>query len=170
MVDAHAVGIYADEAVFLAACRAARAKGLTVEAYTPWPVHGLEDALGLSRSLIGRPVFALIIVGCVLAFMMQYHLQVIDWPVIYSGKPFMTWPLWVVATLETGLLLGAVTNMLLCFQKCSLFPDPAPQQPDPRVTDDRFALVATPIAGESLETTAEWLRAHGAERAEVRHG
>lgn len=154
-------GLFADEAGFLAAARAARAAGhADLQAWTPWPVHGLEDALGLQRSWIGRPVFAAVLLGFALCFAGISYLQVDYWPVIYGGKPYFAWPLWVVPVLEIGLLLGAIVNLLACFHTCRLVPDPFTRLPDPRLTDDRFCL-ALPAGGDP-EAVRAWLRAQGA--------
>lgn len=158
---AYVGGLFADEAAFVAACRAARAAGhRDLQAWTPWPVHGLEEILGLDRSPIGRIVLAAIVLGLVLCAGFIYHLQVEDWPVVYGGKPYATWQLWVVPVLETGLLLGAVANLLACFQACKLMPDPFTRLPDPRLTDDRFCL-AVPV-GADPEAMRAWLRGLGA--------
>jgi hypothetical protein len=161
------IGHFATEAGFVAAAKAAKDAGLRGEYYLPWPVHGIEAALGLERSLIGRPVLGAIAFGCAAAFAMQYGLQVVDWPVIYSGKPYFTWQLWVVVTLETGLLLGAVTNLLACFHVCRLYPNPSPAILSPRHSDDRFG-IALPVGQDrDEESLLSWLRAHGADAVEV---
>jgi hypothetical protein len=156
----YAAGLFADEASFVAACRAARAEGRTdLQAWSPWPVHGLEEVLGLDRSLIGRAVFTVIVLGWLFCFALQFHLQVIDWPVVYGGKPYAAWQLWVVPILETGLLFGAIVNLNACFFTCRLLPDPFTVLPDPRLSDDRFALA---LAGTPAEL-AVWFKSHGAD-------
>jgi hypothetical protein len=155
-------GLFADEGSFVAACRAARAAGHTdLQAWTPWPVHGLEEVLGLERSWIGRAVFPAILIGFVLCSGFLYQLTVEDWPVVYGGKPYGAWQLWVVPVLETGLLLGAVVNLLAVFHTCRLVPDPFATLPDPRLSDDRFAL-ALPAGGDAAAVCA-WFAAQGAE-------
>ncbi len=167
VVTATVIGHFATEAGFVAAAKASKEAGLHGEYYLPWPVHGIEAALGLERSLIGRPVLGAIAFGCAAAFGMQYGLQVVDWPVIYSGKPYFTWQLWVVVTLETGLLLGAVTNLLACFHACRLFPNPTPAIVSPRHSDDRFGIALTAGGDRDEESLLSWLKAHGADAVEV---
>ena len=151
-------GLFTDEGAFVAACRAARAEGRTdLQAWTPWPVHGLEEVLGLDRSWIGRGVLGATACGLAFCFVLLFQLTVIDWPVIYGGKPYFTWQLWVVPILELGLLLGAVANLKLAFFTCRLLPEPGTKLPSPRMSDDAFAL-ALPV-GEGVEA---WLREHGA--------
>ncbi len=157
-------GFFADEAHFTAAVKAVRAAGHTnLQAWTPYPVHGLEDAIGLKRSLIGRPVFTVALLGFAACFFMQYHLMVTDWPTIYGGKPYYTWMLWVVPVLETGLLFGAIVNLLLAFKTCQLLPDLGTKLPDPRLTDDRFCLAVAPSAHGDAAAIEALLRSNGAD-------
>jgi hypothetical protein len=168
------VGAYTDADAFLAACRAARGRGLAPQAWAPYPVHGLEDALGLERSWIGRPVFATILVGFVVAFAGLYHLGVIDYPINVSGKPFFAWQTFVVMTLEVGLLLGALVNMAVAFHACRLLPLPETALVDARQTDDRF-LIALPVTGDGtaerdfLAGTGAEVRLHTVAAAEAAH-
>ena len=140
------VAAYTDPDAFLAACRTVRASGIKPEAFAPWPVHGLEEALGLERSLLGRPVFAVILVGFVIAFAGLYHLGVADYPINTSGMPYFSWQTFIVMTLEVGLLLGALVNMAVAFHACRLLPQPATPLADPGQTDDQF-LIAVPVDG-----------------------
>jgi hypothetical protein len=155
-------GIFEAEAPFLAACRAARAEGRSgLQAWSPWPVHGLDEALGLAPSPIGRVVLAAVLLGAALCFAMQYHLQVVDWPLVHGGKPYATWQLWVVPTLEAGLLLGALANLAACLHLCRLLPDPCTRLPAPRLADDRLCL-AVALEGGERDRLEAWLRAQGA--------
>jgi hypothetical protein len=154
------VGLFSDEHGLLAGATAARAAGLTnLQAWSPFPVHGLDPVLGLQRSLIGRPVFTVALLGFLFTFIGIAWLMVGDWAVIYGGKPYFTWQLWVVPTLETGLLLAAVVNLKACFAACKLIPDPFTQLPDVRVTDDQFALA---IGGIPTAEAEALLRQAGA--------
>jgi len=160
-IGPYRAGIFADEAGFVAACRAARAAGHTdLQAWSPWPVHGLDEVLGLDRSLIGRAVFTVTVLGWLFCFALQYHLQVTDWPIVYGGKPYVTWQLWVVPILETGLLFGAIANFLVCCHLCKLMPDPFVVLPDPRLSDDRFAIA---LGGSDSVALDAWFTAQGAE-------
>jgi hypothetical protein len=166
------IGFFADEGSFLAACRAQRADGLpTPLAYAPYPVHGLEDAMGHPRSLIGRVVFAAVLLAAagILAFFVQSSVQ--EWPINVSGKPYLSIAFWAVPILETALLAGTVVNLLACFHACKLVPGDC-QVVDPRLTDDRFALVVPVAEGHGAEALTGWLSGHGAIeiRQEAAHG
>ena len=171
----YVAGFFGTEGSALAAVKAVRAAGHTaVQVWSPFPIHGLDPELGLQRSLIGRPVFAISIVGFLFTFFGIYHLMVEDWPLIYGGKPFFTWQLWVVPTLEAGLLFGALINLKMVLHTCKLIPDPFVRLPDPRVTDDQFC-VAVSTATTTEAELAALFTAHGAQStsmisAEVANG
>jgi hypothetical protein len=154
---------------FKVAATAARDAGYTnLQAYMPYPIHGIDAILGLERSWIGRPVFVVCIVFFVLAYLLQYDRMVVDFPLVYGGKPYHTWQLFVVVTLETGLLLGALANLLLCFHTCRLLPNPAFTPMNPRLSDDTFA-IAVPITSHAdAQQLVAWFNRLGAEDVVVK--
>lgn len=130
---------------FLAACRKARDKGFKgLDAYCPYPVHGFDEALGLKRSFIGRPVLAMLILGAVAGFMLQWFTMKADWPINLGGKPFNSWPQFVVITFEMGILAGALVNMGLAFFTADLGPRLRTELFRDDLTDDTFALIVAP--------------------------
>jgi hypothetical protein len=164
----YVAGFWRDPQAFMVAAMAARDAGhVNMQSYLAYPLHGLEEIFGLERSLIGRGVFAMSIVFFIVAYTMCYYQQVVSFPLNYSGKPYHTWQLFVVVTLETGLLLGAVANLLLCFHTCRLLPNPAFKPMNERLSDDTFglALVIGP-KGDAQQLTA-WFKQLGAEEVEV---
>lgn len=163
---ARVTGYFADEAAFVAACTAARAAGRAFQAFSPWPVHGLDQALGWERSWIGRPVLAVILLAAAgaMGFLVQSGVQ--DWPINVSGKPYCAPLLYVVPVLEVGLLGGAVVNLLAAFHACRLVPGALPAVEG--VSDDRFAVVLDAAAAPPAELEA-WLLAQGAVAVESSH-
>jgi hypothetical protein len=93
----------------LAAARAAREAGYRqIEAYTPFSVEGLAEALELPPSRI--PLITLIggIVGGAGAFFLQWYTAVIDYPINSGGRPFNSWPMFIPATFELAVLGAAL--------------------------------------------------------------
>jgi hypothetical protein len=93
----------------VAAARAARAAGYRkIEAYTPFSVEGLPEALELPPSRV--PLVTLIggIVGGVLAFFLQWYTAVIDYPINSGGRPLNSWPAFIPATFELAVLGAAL--------------------------------------------------------------
>lgn len=158
-------GYWRDQSSFVDACRAAVAEGRSPHAITPWPVHGLDQVLGIPRSLLGRPVLTVILLGFALGTWLCWYTMSQDWPLIVGGKPYFAWPTFVVVIMETGLLLGALVNFALGFHSSRLLPHPNTRLINDRLTDDTFAIVL-PTGAEGVEATASWLVAHGALEAQ----
>jgi hypothetical protein len=99
----------------LDAARKVKAAGYdVVEAYSPLPLHGLADILGWSNRLPAI-VFVGGLVGACVGFGLQYWVSVIEYPVIVGGKPFNSWPAFVVPTFECTILFAAISAVLGMF-------------------------------------------------------
>lgn len=101
----------------LAAAHRAREEGYRrMDAFTPFPVHGLAEAIGFHRT--GVPLVVLIggIIGCVGGFLLQYYISVIAYPLNVGGRPLNSWPAFLPVTFEMAVLvaaLSAVVGMLV---------------------------------------------------------
>ncbi|HRJ27541.1 MAG TPA: DUF3341 domain-containing protein [Fimbriimonadaceae bacterium] len=95
---------------------AARERGYTkMEAYSPFPIHGMEDAVGYKDFRIKWIIFGCACVGAVVGLGMQYWWAVIDYPMNVGGRPLFSWPQFVPVTFECTILasaFGAVFGML----------------------------------------------------------
>jgi hypothetical protein len=160
-------GYYRSQAAFTAAAGAAAREGRHPLAFTPYPVHGLEGILGIKRSLLGRPVLGVILIGFCIGLHMCWFTMSQDWPLNVGGKPYFAWPTFMVVSLETGLLLGALANLLIAAHLCRLFPSPHTTLPNPRMSDDTFALVLPVSALADAAALSAWLTGHGAEEVET---
>ncbi len=115
----HIYGLLAefdDPDKLLDAARAAHKAGYKkMDGYTPFPIHGLAAALGLRQTRLPLIVLAGGIIGCVGGFFMQYFASVIHYPMNIGGRPFNSWPSFIIITFETTILcagLSAVLGML----------------------------------------------------------
>ncbi|MBL8861896.1 MAG: DUF3341 domain-containing protein [Planctomycetes bacterium] len=91
------------------AARQARAAGYTkVEAFSPMPIHALDGVLGLKNRL---PFFVLAggITGMLTGAALQYWTSVIEYPTDIGGRPWLSWPAFVVPMFETTILFAALT-------------------------------------------------------------
>jgi hypothetical protein len=98
------------------ACERVRDAGYTRwDAHTPFPVHGLERAMGLRRSKLPFVVLVTGLSGAASGMLLQWWVHTQAYPLNFSGKPTFSWPAFVPVTFELGVLgaaAGAVLGML----------------------------------------------------------
>ena len=102
-----------DPTSILSAARKAYAEGYrSMDAFSPYPVHGLSEAIGFTRNQV--PLLALVggIVGGLGGFFMQYWISVIDYPLNVGGRPFNSWPMFIPITFECTILVAAFSAVL----------------------------------------------------------
>ncbi len=97
----------------LRAVRAAHDAGYRrMDAFTPFPVEGLAEALGFRRTKIPMVILLGGIVGCLGGFWMQYWCAVIDYPINIGGRPLNSWPMFIPIMFELTVLAAALTAVL----------------------------------------------------------
>ena len=154
------VGIFDSDHAVLAAAVAARRKGLSVrDAYTPFPVHGMDEALGLPPSWLSKACFALGAAGLTGALSFQYWVSLFDWPMNIGGKPFDASPALIPIAFEITVLVSGVGTVLTLLVFRRLLPGRQPQVPGLGATDDKFLLV---IEGSPDQELGAFLREYGA--------
>jgi hypothetical protein len=115
-----------------------------VEAYTPYPIEEVSEALHIRRSHLPLIVLVGGILGCVGGYLLQYWTSVHEYPLNIGGRPFHSWPAFIVPTFETTILCAALFAVLGMFALNGL---PHPYHPVFNVarfaeaSRDRFFLV-----------------------------
>lgn len=161
-------GIFAHESALIAAARAARGRGLTIEdAFTPFPVHGLEEAAGFPPSRLPIACFFLGLCGMTAAMSFQLWVSAVDWPVNIGGKSFTALPALVPIGFEVTVLAAALGTVAVFLARARLYPGRNDVLDCERVTDDRFALRLALDEG-AMDAARALLSEHGA--VDVREG
>ena len=97
----------------VAASRQVHAAGYRrFDAYSPFPVHGLADAVGFRKTSMSVVVLVGGILGGAGGYVMQYWMTVIDYPINVGGRPLHSWPSFLPATFECTILLAALAGVL----------------------------------------------------------
>lgn len=128
----------------LAAGRRIRDAGYTkIDAYTPFAVHGIEEALGIKPTAL--PWICLIggILGSITALVMQIWMNSIDYPYIISGKPFISLPAFIPVSFELTILFASFGTFfgMLALNRLPRFSNPVFTNPRfDAATDDKFFL------------------------------
>jgi hypothetical protein len=107
---------FADPGSLVEAANKTREAGYTsTDAFSPFPVHGLAEAIGLPKSRLSAVVLVMGLLGGAGGFFMCWFANVVWYPLNIGGKPFNSWPAWIPITFECAILLaafGAVFGML----------------------------------------------------------
>jgi hypothetical protein len=120
------------------AARAARDKGYRkLDAYSPFPIEDLSEALHLHKNKLPLIVLLGGILGGLTGYLMQYYITVWDFPINVGGRPLHSWPAYVVITFELTILFAAISAVLGLLGLCGL---PMPYHPVFNVP--RFALAS----------------------------
>lgn len=173
MSDTFAVlGLFDDPEALMAAIPALKARSLgQLEAYTPYPVHGLDRALGQRRSPVGGMVFVMGILGAVTAFLFQYWVSAVDYPIITGGKAPSSWQAFIPIMFEVMVLFATFTAglaMLLLLNRLPFFGHPVlGARAIQGITRDRFALAVEADGPFDPEAARAALAAAGARDIEV---
>lgn len=120
-----------------------RAEGFTIhDVHTPFPVHGMEEAMGLPPTRLAWSTLAGGAAGVGLALSFQIWSHTSDWPLMIGGKDLLALPALVPVTFELGVLLAAFATVGTLLFRSRLFPrGDAPAQPRRDVSDDRFVVL-----------------------------
>ncbi|MFQ5961392.1 MAG: DUF3341 domain-containing protein [Candidatus Methylomirabilales bacterium] len=97
----------------LAAARRAYGEGYRqIDAYTPFPIAGLAEAIGFHRTRL--PMIVLIggLIGCVVGFLLQYYVSTWAYPLNVGGRPFNSWPSFLPVTFEMTVLIAALAAVV----------------------------------------------------------
>lgn len=158
------LGVFDSEEKILKAARAAQAARLPLhDAFTPFPVHGMDEALGIGPSHLPRACFAFGLTGLVLIVVFMYWVSLFDWPMNIGGKSYDASPALVPIAFEITVLFAGVGTVLAFFVGRRLFPGKPSAHWELGSMDDRFLLaMRVGPEGAGHDRLARFLREQGA--------
>jgi len=162
------VGIFDNEDILIEGVEKLRENGVKIhEVYSPFPVHGLDEALGYKRSRLPIAAFMFGITGTSLALLMQIWMLGYDWPMIIGGKNFASLPPFIPVTFELTVLLAALGMVATFMIVSDMKPYKWPRQFDIRSTDDKhvMAIDLALNSGKSKEDLKRMVKEAGASEA-----
>ncbi|HKS74277.1 MAG TPA: DUF3341 domain-containing protein [Terriglobales bacterium] len=115
-----------------------------VDAYSPFPIEGLAEAIGFTKNRVPLVVLIGGLIGGLSGYLMQYWISAVSYPINIGGKPYHSWPAFIVVTFEMTILFGGLSAV---FGMLALNGLPMPYHPVfnvPRfafATKDRFFLI-----------------------------
>lgn len=162
------VATFANVDSLLQAVRQARRETLRVhDVFAPFPIHGLDDAMGLRYTRLPKVTLIAGLTGLAFALCLQYYANVLDWPLNVGGKPDNTTLAFIPISFELTVLFGGLTTVAAFLLRARLFPGKRAWLPVAGVTDDAFALaLRKPAADDAEQRARALLLEHGALRIE----
>lgn len=149
---------YTDDDILMDAVKKVRSEQHHIEeVFCPFPVHGLDKAMGLAPTRIAITSFMYGCVGLCFAVWMTNYMMIQDWPQDIGGKPNFTWwanmPAFVPILFEMTVFFAAHLMVITFYMRSRIWPFKEAENPDPRTTDDHF-LMEIPVHNNEEELTA----------------
>lgn len=162
------VGNFYDEQVLFPAVKAVRKQGYKIhDVYTPFPMHGLDTAMGLRDTSLHTAGFIYGISGTITAFSFITWTLTTDWPLDIGGKPYFALPAWIPIMFELTVLFAAVGMVLTFCYLCQLAPFVKKDHFNPRSTDDTFTMAIECNERTNEQEVVSFLQSIGAQGVTV---
>lgn len=150
--------VYDDDDTLLHAVKDVRAAHYHIEeVFTPFPVHGLDKAMGLEPTRIAIMAFMYGCIGLTVAVLMMNFIMIEDWPQDIGGKPSFSYienmPAFVPIMFEMTVFFAAHLMVITFYLRSKLWPFKAAENPIPATTDDKF-LMEVAVGNDQKKLTA----------------
>jgi len=156
------LGVFNDEATLVDAFKKVKKKGVQpVEVYTPYPIHEILEGMP-TRTRITHAAFfyGLFAAIGILAFLT--YAAGFSWPLNYGGKPFNSFPSFIVVTIVATILSITLLTLFTFSARAKIFPGKEAEIVHPRATDDKFVMVLDKDSlGENNATIEAIIKEHG---------
>ena len=146
MADKILHAVYDDDDKLLDAVKQIKAANYEIEeVYTPFPVHGLDKAMGLKETRLAITAFIYGCIGFCFGIWMMNHIMILDWPQNIGGKPSFSFienmPSFVPIMFELTVFFSAHLMVITFYLRSKLWPFKEAENPIPETTDDKFLIV-----------------------------
>ncbi len=158
--------LYTDDDLLMQAVKTTRAENYSIlEVFTPFPVHGLDKAMGIAPTRLAITSFIYGLVGLFVAIWMMNFMMIEDWPQNIGGKPsftfFQNMPAFVPIMFELTVFFAAHLMVITFYMRSRLWPFKKAENPDVRTTDDHF-LMEIAVANHNVDDLSDFLSRTGA--------
>ena len=141
MQHKYILGVYDDDDTLLEGVKRLRAEGYRPhEVFTPFPVHGLDEAMGLQDTRLHTAGFIYGATGTLTAVGAMTAIQVLDWPIIVGGKPYFSLPAFVPIIFELTVLFAAIGMVVTVYLRNGFSIFKPLEVVDKRATDNMFVM------------------------------
>jgi hypothetical protein len=136
------IGFFDDDRDLIDAVRECRARQIPIlDVVSPFPLHGLDEELGIRPSRLPWVTLAGGAVGLSIGLLFQYWSSAVNWPLNIGGKPFDSLPAFVPVAFETTILLAGLSTAAALLARSRLWPGRRPPSGLEATTDDQHALI-----------------------------
>jgi len=159
-----ALGVFDDEDTLLHAVDNVRAAGVKIyDVFSPYPIHGIDDALGIERSRLPIAAFFYGMCGLAFALWMQIYMLGFDWPMIIGGKPNIALPAFIPVSFELTVFFTCHGMVITFYTISKLYPRFKTPVLDVRSTDDKFVMaILLDEQSSQMPQLTQLLRENGA--------
>lgn len=145
MADKIVYAMYDDDDKLMDGAKALVSKGIHVnEVFSPMPIHGIDDVIGVRHTRLGIASFLYGLTGLMLATLGMKYFMIDDWMMNIGGKPSFSYlenlPAFIPITFEFTVLCAAHGMAITYLLRNKTLPGMPATNPDPRTTDDRFVM------------------------------
>ncbi|WP_233578059.1 DUF3341 domain-containing protein [Hanamia caeni] len=163
MIKKFVVGSFEDEKVLFPAVKNVRRAGYKIhDVYTPFPIHGLDKAMGLRETSLHTMGFIFGITGTSIAIGGMGYIFAVDWPLDIGGKPHFPLPAFIPIAFELTVLLSAVGMVYTFCWLCQMMPGVKKHHFSLRATDDLMTMVIECTPNSNPAEIENFLRENGA--------
>ncbi|MDR6300162.1 DUF3341 domain-containing protein [Mesonia maritima] len=163
--------IYNDDDLVLQAVKQINGENYYVsEVFSPFPIHGLDKAMGLAPTRLAITSFLYGLTGLTVAILMMNFIMIQDWPQNIGGKPsfsfFDNMPTFIPIMFELTVFFAAHLMVITFYMRSKIWPFKKAENPDPRTTDDHFC-VEVEVANHNEEALVKFIKDTGASEVKL---